>query len=101
MSYINAIKRNNDVLVWKRENGKRVLATHDAPYYFYTKDEAGEYTSMFSEKLTRNNFNTGKEFNDGRARMSSFGSELYESDLPIELKVLSEKYYEQNYPNYM
>jgi DNA polymerase elongation subunit (family B) len=98
MSYINAIKRNNDVLVWKRENGKRVLAMHDAPYYFYTKDPAGEYTSMFGDKLTRHDFNTGKEFNDGRSRMSAFGAELYESDVPIELKVLSEKYYEAELP---
>ncbi len=98
MSYINAIKRNNDVLVWKRENGKRVLAMHDAPYYFYTRDETGEYTSMFGDKLTRHDFNTGKEFNDGRTRMASFGSELYESDIPIELKVLSEKYYEADLP---
>ena len=98
MSYINAIKRNKDVLVWKRENGKHVLATHDAPYYFYTKDEAGEYTSMFGDKLTRHDFNTGKEFNDGRARMSAFGQELYESDIPIELKLLSEKYYEATLP---
>ena len=98
MSYINAIKRNNDVLVWKRENGKRVLAMHDAPYYFYTKDPAGEYTSMFGDKLTRHDFNTGKEFNDGRSRMSAFGSELFESDIPIELKVLSEKYYQAELP---
>ena len=98
MSYINAIKRNNDVLVWERVGGVRKLVMHDAPYYFYTKDEAGEYTSMFGDKLTRHDFNTGKEFNDGRARMSAFGSELFESDLPIELKVLSEKYYEATLP---
>lgn len=98
MSYINAIKRNNDVLVWERVDGKRKLVMHDAPYYFYTRDEAGEYTSMFGDKLTRHDYNTGKEFNDGRARMSSFGSDLYESDIPIELKVLSEKYYEAELP---
>jgi len=98
MSYINAIKRNNDVLVWERVDGKRKLVMHDAPYYFYTKDNDGEYTSMFGDKLTRHDFNTGKEFNDGRSRMSAFGQELYESDIPIELKLLSEKYYEATLP---
>jgi len=99
MSYINAIKRNNDVLVWERVDGKRKLVMHDAPYYFYTKDPAGEYTSMFGDKLTRHDFDTGKEFNDGRKRLSSYGStELFESDIPIELKVLSSKYYEADLP---
>jgi len=98
MSYINAIKRNNDVLVWERVDGKRKLVMHDAPYYFYTKAEHGEYTSMFGDKLERHDFNTGKEFNDGRRRMSNLGLELFESDLPIELKLLSKKYYEAPLP---
>ena len=99
MSYINAIKRNNDVLVWERVNGERKLVMHDAPYYFYTKAENGEFTSIFGDKLERHDFNTGKEFNAGRARMSSYGAELFESDIPIELKVLSERYYEAELPN--
>ena len=98
MSYINAIKRNNDVLVWERVDGERKLVMHDAPYYFYTKAEHGEFTSLFGDKLERHDFNTGREFNAGRAQMSNYGAELFESDIPIELKVLSEKYYEADLP---
>jgi len=98
MSYINAIKRNNDVLVWERVDGKRKLVMHDAPFYFYTKAEHGEYISMFEDKLERHDFNTNKEFNDGRRQMSNMGLELFESDIPIELKLLSSKYYEAELP---
>jgi len=98
MSYINAIKRNNDVLVWERVDGKRRLKMYNAPYYFYTKSDQGTYTSMYGDKLERHDFNTGREFNEGRAKIASFGTELFESDIPIELKVLSQKYYEAELP---
>jgi len=98
MSYINAIKRKDDVLVWERVDGKRIFKMYDAPYYFYSKSEDGTYISMYDDKLERHDFNTGREFNEGRSRIAAFGTELFESDIPIELKILSQKYYEADLP---
>ena len=98
MSYINAIKRNNDVLVWERVDGKRRLVKYPAPYYFYTKSKDGEYTSMYDDKLERHDYTTGRDFNDGRRQMESICGELFESDIPIELKLLSKEYYEAELP---
>ncbi len=98
MSYINAIKQRDHVLVWERVDGKRKVVMHNAPYYFYSKHLEGEYTSIYGDKLMRHDFATGREFNAGKARISAFGSDLFESDIPIELKVLSKKYYEAKLP---
>ena len=48
MSYISAIRRGNDVLVWERsESGERELKRYSAPLNFYVEDDAGEYKSIF------------------------------------------------------
>jgi len=98
MGYINAIKRNNDILVWERNNGKREVVNYRAPYYFYTKSKNGKFTSMYGDKLERHDFPTSKEFNTARASFSGMGHELFESDIPADLKLLSKKYYGEAAP---
>jgi DNA polymerase elongation subunit (family B) len=98
MGYINTIKINNDVLVWERNNGKRETVNYRAPYYFYTKSSTGEYTSMYGDKLERHDFATNKEFSAARAQKSGMGIELFESDIPAELKLLSKEYYNKPAP---
>jgi len=98
MGYINAIKRNNDILVWERNDGKREIANYRAPYYFYTKSKNGTYISMYGDKLERHDFATGKEFNEARAGYAGMGVKMFESDIPPELKLLSEKYYNKPAP---
>jgi len=98
MGYIGTIKKNNDILVWERNNGKREVVNYRAPYYFYTKSKTGTYTSMYGDKLERHDFATSKEFNTERAKCNSMGIEMFESDIPPELKLLSEKYYNKPVP---
>lgn len=98
MGYISTIKRNNDILVWERNNGKREVINYRAPYYFYTKAKDGEFTSMYGDKLKRHDFATSKQFNLARAKYSGMGIELFESDIRPELKLLSEKYYNKPIP---
>ncbi len=94
MSYISAIRINDDVLVWERNEHGREVKTYRAPYYFYVKHDKGEYTSMYGDKLTRYDFDTAPEFQRARQDCESSGLELFESDIPAELKVLSENYYD-------
>ncbi len=98
MGYINAIKRNNDVLVWERKNGKKEVVTYPAPYYFYTKSKTGEFKSIYGDRLERHDYATVRQFNEARAMMSGQGKELFESDIPPELKLLSAKYYNKPAP---
>ena len=93
MSYISAIRQGEDVLVWERVNGERVIKTHRAPYYFYIKDKNGEHTSMYGDSLTRLDFDCSKEMYVARKQYEGTNVEMFESDIPVELKVLSEKYY--------
>jgi len=98
MGYINAIKRNNDVLVWERKNGKKEVVTYPAPYYFYTKSKTGEFKSIYGDTLERHDYTTAKQFNEARATMAGQGKELFESDIPPELKLLSSEYYNKPAP---
>ncbi len=93
MGYINAIKRNNDILVWERNDGQREIVNYRAPYYFYTKTKNGEYTSIYGDKLERHDFATSREYTAARAKFSGNGKELFESDIQPELKLLSKEYY--------
>jgi len=93
MSYISAIKKNNDVLVWERVDGKRQIVNYRAPYYYYTKSDNGTYTSIYGDKLERHDFATGKEFIAAKMSAVSAGQILFESDISPDLKILSEHYY--------
>ena len=99
MSYISAIRNGEDVYVWERDGDKRVIKTYQAPWYFYTKDPYGEYKSIFGDKLTRHDFETSGKFWDARDRCRNEGTKLFEADIPPELKILSEHYFEKPAPN--
>lgn len=93
MSYISAQRKYNDVIVWERTDNGREMKQFPAPYYFYVKDPNGDRTTMFGDKVSRMEFDTSKEFNMARAECSSSNTEMFESDIPPELKYLSDNYY--------
>jgi len=95
MSYISAVRKGDDIIVWERtEDGERTLNNHRAPYYFFTKDPKGKHVSIYGDKLTRHDFATNEEYNAARSECRGSGVEMFESDLPPELKFLSERYYQ-------
>jgi len=101
MSYISAIRTGDEVLVWERTpcSEKRELQAYPAPYYFYVRDEDGEFTSLYGDRLTRYDFHTASEFQSARAHNQASDIEMFESDIPPELKILSEHYYGIPAPN--
>lgn len=94
MSYISAIKIKDEVIVWERtpENG-RTSKRFRAPYYFYVKSTSGTHETIYGDKVKRYDFNTAKEFQQAREDLTSSGIKLFESDIPPEVKILSEHYY--------
>lgn len=100
MSYISAALdyRNDQVMVWERNEGVRSLVRYPAPYYFFYEDPDGKYTSMYGDKLSKMTCRSRDQFT---ALVDSFkrdGMRLYESDIAPDLKVISQKYYFKETP---
>ena len=98
MSYISAEKINDNILIWERDENGRHLITDKAPYYFYSRDPKGTYRSMYGDKLIRHDFTTSKEFNFAKGKLKAAGQVLFESDIPAEIRYLSEHYYNKPAP---
>lgn len=94
MSYISAIRQRDDVIVWERTEQGREVKTYPAPFYFFTEDPDGDYESIYGTKLRRHDFDNGAEYQAARGQFESERVDMFESDIPPELKVLSEHYYD-------
>lgn len=103
MSYISALRSKDEVYVWERIGNKRKLVIYPAPYYFYYKSPKGTYTSIYGDKLARYDCADYSEFfalkKQQREKDDEEKIELFESDIPPEIKVLSEHYYGKPAPN--
>ena len=94
MSYISAIIKNDDVVVWERdENGKRVEQFYRAPYYFYIDDPEGDHTTIYDTKVSKLEFSDAKQFYKVRKELDSDGVEMWESDVSADIRVISQHYY--------
>lgn len=99
MSYISAITKNNKVYVWERTvDGNRVLLDYPAPYYFYFDDPEGEYETIFDTPVSKIEFRTSGEYNAAKKKFQQEGITTWESDIPAELRLLSNKYYNKPAP---
>lgn len=98
MSYVGvaALRDHKDMLrVWERTpDGKRIYKDHKKPYYFYTPDPDGPYTSIFGDKLVRHDFDTKDSFDAAVNRER----ECFESDIPPLFKFLMDTYYQAPIP---
>jgi DNA polymerase elongation subunit (family B) len=93
MSYISAIRIKDEVIIWERTKDGRVSQRFRAPYYFYTKHHDGEFTTIYDEKVEKHEYQNARDFQKAREEAQSDGLELFESDIPPEIKILSEHYY--------
>lgn len=93
--YISAQVTPNmkEVIVWERTKKGRVTKRYPAPYYFYVQDEDGEYSDIHDMPLRRMDFDNYQDFKASRDRYKNFGDKVYESDIAVDQKILSEHYY--------
>ena len=98
MSYISAITKGDDVLVWERVDGTRILRSYAAPWYFYYDDENGPYRTMYNTRVSKVTFETRREMRNSIMKFKNRGIRVWESDVPAELRILSENYYEVEPP---
>jgi len=93
MSYISAITKGDDVIVWERDETGRHEVIYRAPYYFYVKDHNGAYETIFGDRVSKVDFATARQYYETKKDYKEDDVELFESDISPEMRILSSKYY--------
>jgi len=93
LSYVDAIhSRDEDriYVVERTPDGKRTYNEFPANYVFYYPDNKGKYHSIYGKPLARFSSRKRTEFEKEKRILS--GKELYESDINVVFRCLSENY---------
>jgi len=93
MSYVDAIhSRDEDriYVVERDKDGKRQYKEYPANYVFYYPDKKGKYRSIYGEQLSR--FSSRKRGEFEKERRMYHGKQLFESDINVVFRCLSENY---------
>jgi len=93
MSYVDAIHdRDTDriFVVERQPDGKRTYNEFPANYTFYYTDNKGKYRSIYGEPLSR--FSTRKRSEFEKEKRIHSNKKLYESDINVIFRCLSENY---------
>ena len=99
MSYISAILKDDRVLVWERDqSGERVQKLFKPPYYFYTDDPNGKYTTIYDTKVSKHVFENSFEFHKARKHFAANNVTVWESDISPVLRTLAANYFEKPAP---
>ncbi len=98
MSYISAITKNEDVIVWERDENGRTEVVYPAPHYFYIDNVNGKYRTIYGDRVSRVECISKSDFYNKRQEYERNGHTLYESDIASEQRVLSMAYYAKPAP---
>ena len=93
MSYVDAIhSRDEDriYVVERSPEGKRVYNEFPANYVFYYPDSKGKKRSIYGDPVSR--FSTRKRQEFEKEKRIHSGKKLFESDIPVVFRCLSENY---------
>ena len=99
MSYVDAIhSRDEDrIYVIERDiNGKRQYVEHPANYVLYYSDPKGKFRSIYGDPVGR--FTTRKRADFEKERRILSNKKLFESDVPVVFRCLSEHYLKADAP---
>jgi DNA polymerase elongation subunit (family B) len=93
LSYVDAIHSRDDdkiFVVERDKNGKRHYNEFPANYVFYYPDNKGKHRSIYGNPVSR--FSTRKRAEFEKERRIHGGKELFESDVNVVFRCLSENY---------
>lgn len=93
MSYISATRIGDIVRVWECNNHTIEYRDYPAIYEFYYRHKNGQFISIYNEPLKQFTADTWEEFKEAKKTMQQANIPLYESDIRVENKILSEHYY--------
>jgi len=83
------------VKVWERTERGRILNEYPSPLYFYLEDKDGKYRDYKDTKLRKLQFDNYDDYYNTAKRLKAQGKKLWESDIPLEYKVLSSHYHDK------
>ena len=94
--YISASlsKDKKHVIVWLRDGKDRIVERHHAPYYFYAPSNKGTHKTIDGYKVKRVDFDDRYDFYETKQYLNEQGIPTFESDIPPEIKILLDKYYD-------
>ena len=93
MSYIDAIHDNNAdriYVVERTPEGKRTYREYPTNYVLYYTDPKGKYRSLYGDPVSR--FSTRKRAEFEKEKRIHSGKKLFESDINVVFRCLSENY---------
>lgn len=93
MSYIDAVldAKSDRIFVVERDSqGKRQYKEHQTSYVFYYEDPKGKYRSLFGDPVSR--FATRKKAEFEKEKRIHRGKKLFESDVNVVFRCLSDNY---------
>jgi DNA polymerase elongation subunit (family B) len=95
--YVDALfsKKQSQVKVVERVDGKRIYKDYPAIYEFYAEDPKGRFKGLHGESLTK--FSCGSDADFRKTKRMNSNKNLFESDVKPVNKVL-EKYYQHTNP---
>jgi DNA polymerase elongation subunit (family B) len=95
MSYLSAITLDDVVRVWERgADGERTTVDYNAPYYFYVDDPNGKHKTIYDTSVAKVDCGRDRSlFYKKRKQFASHGVQMWESDIPTEIRVLSNTYH--------
>ena len=99
MSYVDAIhSRDEDriYVVERDQNGKRQYKEYPTNYVLYYPDHKGKYRSIYGDPVNR--FSTRKRQEFEKEKRIHSGKKLFESDVPVIFRCLSENYLKADVP---
>jgi DNA polymerase elongation subunit (family B) len=99
MSYIDAVHdKNSDriFVVERTKEGKRTYNEYPANYVFYYADPKGKYRSMYGDSVSR--FSTRKRAEFEKEKRIHSNKKLFESDINVVFRCLSEHYLKVDSP---
>jgi len=98
MSYIDAIhdKQTDRIFVVERKDGKRSYNEYPANYVMYYADPKGKYRSMYGDPVSR--FSTRKKAEFEKERRIHGNKKIFESDVNVVFRCLSEHYLKVDAP---
>lgn len=96
--YINAEQMGDSIFVWERHPDGRRLVTYPAPWNCYVEDENGVHETLTGQRASFFEFETRFELMTAVKAATNRGRKVFEGDIPPDLKILSEHYYEAEVP---
>ncbi len=99
MSYVDAVHdRDSDriFVVERTKEGKRTYNEYPTNYVLYYPDNKGKFRSIYGNPVSR--FSTRKRAEFEKERRIHSGKQLFESDVPVIFRCLSENYLKVDAP---